>query len=250
MIIKPKIDILPEAQKRLWPYLQDIPKYFVLYGGTAIALRYGHRQSVDFDFFTSKQNIDLEKIGNSLAFMSKFDYDIHNISGNHVDFALRIDNINVKITLLNNRDIIAGSVHSPDIVYDNRINIASSIDLMACKILALHNRTEAKDFVDVAELIANGVSLQKGIEAAYAIAKISRLGSKQLMIDRLQEEFKSKSVESIIASSGETYIADLAKKSSDILREHAQHIDLSKITKTKLKAYQCIERQSGYELGV
>ena len=27
---------------------------FVLYGGTAIALRLGHRQSVDFDFFTER----------------------------------------------------------------------------------------------------------------------------------------------------------------------------------------------------
>jgi hypothetical protein len=27
---------------------------FVLYGGAAIALRLGHRQSVDFDFFSSR----------------------------------------------------------------------------------------------------------------------------------------------------------------------------------------------------
>jgi Nucleotidyl transferase AbiEii toxin, Type IV TA system len=31
--------------------LIDIPGYFTLYGGTAIALRLAHRQSVDFDFF-------------------------------------------------------------------------------------------------------------------------------------------------------------------------------------------------------
>ena len=30
------------------------PEGFVLYGGTALALRLGHRQSVDFDFFTSR----------------------------------------------------------------------------------------------------------------------------------------------------------------------------------------------------
>ena len=39
MIIRPRIDILPEAQKILWPMLKEVPKDFVLYGGTAVALR-------------------------------------------------------------------------------------------------------------------------------------------------------------------------------------------------------------------
>jgi len=47
-----RLDILPPAQLALWPELRQIPAHFVLYGGTAIALRLGHRQSVDFDFFT------------------------------------------------------------------------------------------------------------------------------------------------------------------------------------------------------
>jgi hypothetical protein len=35
----------------LWPQLKNVPEQYVLYGGTAVALRYGHRNSVDFDFF-------------------------------------------------------------------------------------------------------------------------------------------------------------------------------------------------------
>lgn len=47
------MDILPAAQKRLWPELRPAADLgLVLYGGTAIALRLGHRESVDFDFFT------------------------------------------------------------------------------------------------------------------------------------------------------------------------------------------------------
>ena len=46
------LDILPAAQKRLWPELARTPSHFTLYGGTAIALHLGHRQSVDFDFFS------------------------------------------------------------------------------------------------------------------------------------------------------------------------------------------------------
>src|SRR6202162_1702346 len=47
----PRLDVLPAAQRRLWPELAETPANFTLYGGTAIALRLGHRQSVDFDFF-------------------------------------------------------------------------------------------------------------------------------------------------------------------------------------------------------
>jgi hypothetical protein len=52
---KPRMDILPAAQRHLWPELHpSIELGLVLYGGTAIALRLGHRASVDFDFFTDK----------------------------------------------------------------------------------------------------------------------------------------------------------------------------------------------------
>src|SRR6266568_1425766 len=52
---KPKLSILPKEQKALWPHLAPAKDLgFTLYGGSAIALRLGHRSSVDFDFFTEK----------------------------------------------------------------------------------------------------------------------------------------------------------------------------------------------------
>jgi len=53
--MEPLLAILPESQRNLWPHLGRIPDRFVLYGGTAIALRFGHRQSIDFDFFSTQQ---------------------------------------------------------------------------------------------------------------------------------------------------------------------------------------------------
>jgi hypothetical protein len=47
----PRLEILPEAQRRIWARLTPIPEEFILCGGTAIALQLGYRQSVDFDFF-------------------------------------------------------------------------------------------------------------------------------------------------------------------------------------------------------
>ena len=52
-MFEPRLDILPPAQRRLWNELGSTPPDFVLYGGTALALRLGHRQSEDFDFFSS-----------------------------------------------------------------------------------------------------------------------------------------------------------------------------------------------------
>jgi hypothetical protein len=52
----PHLEVLPEAQKAIWGKVGwTKTRGFVLYGGTAIALRCGHRASIDFDFFTEKQ---------------------------------------------------------------------------------------------------------------------------------------------------------------------------------------------------
>ena len=48
----PQLTILPPAQLALWYALTAIPSDFVLYGGTALALHLGHRDSVDFDLFS------------------------------------------------------------------------------------------------------------------------------------------------------------------------------------------------------
>ena len=49
-VSRPRIDVLHEAQSSLWPALLKAPASFTLQGGTAIALRLGRRESVDFEF--------------------------------------------------------------------------------------------------------------------------------------------------------------------------------------------------------
>jgi Nucleotidyl transferase AbiEii toxin, Type IV TA system len=66
----PRPEILPPVQKRLWPALEGAAGLgFTLYCGTAIALRLGHRESVDFDFF-SERDLDREAITAALPFMA------------------------------------------------------------------------------------------------------------------------------------------------------------------------------------
>ncbi|MCX6983478.1 MAG: nucleotidyl transferase AbiEii/AbiGii toxin family protein, partial [Lentisphaerae bacterium] len=60
----PQMWILPLSQQTIWPSLAPVRKSgFVLYGGTAVALRLGHRQSLDFDFFSDRplERADLYK---------------------------------------------------------------------------------------------------------------------------------------------------------------------------------------------
>lgn len=52
MYFKPHLEILSEAQNWVYPQLRNLKKHgFVLYGGTALALQLGQRQSVGFEFF-------------------------------------------------------------------------------------------------------------------------------------------------------------------------------------------------------
>lgn len=248
MKIDPVLSILPPEQKQLWPGLKDIPKDFVLYGGTAVALRFGHRESVDFDLFTSRQDYDLKKIGEAIPVIKQYPHETTLVAPGQVDILLLVEGKGVKMTFLSNRDIVAGSVNPPDTARDNNLKIASPLDLMACKVLALHNRSEAKDFFDVAEIIQHGVSLQKGFEAAYAVAKLSRLGTKQLMLERLKEDFRARSTEKILAEHPDKTIASKAENYAAVLKAAATQIDVAKVERTRIRATPKIE--CGPELGV
>jgi hypothetical protein len=66
---RPHLDILPPAQRRVWDELAAVPAQFVLYGGTALALHLGHRQSEDFDFFADR-DIDPAEIYRTTPFLA------------------------------------------------------------------------------------------------------------------------------------------------------------------------------------
>src|SRR4030042_3946829 len=65
-----RLDILSAGQRKLWPFLSPLKEMgYCLYGGTALALRYGHRPSIDFDFFSDRP-LDKDALANSLAWLS------------------------------------------------------------------------------------------------------------------------------------------------------------------------------------
>jgi len=164
----PRLDILPPEQRRLWPELAPTVELgFALYGGTAIALRLGHRPSVDFDFF-SEERLDRAAIGSALPFVQR-----SLVLQDGPDAwtmlvpAERGDGHQVKVSFFGG--IGFGRVGEPERTHDGVLAVASTGDLLATKLKVVLQRAEAKDYRDIASLLRSGASLGHGLGAALAM---------------------------------------------------------------------------------
>jgi hypothetical protein len=165
------MEMLPVGQSAMWPRLKPLTRLgFVLYGGTAIALRIGHRVSVDFDFF-SDQPLDRAAMEGALPFFKQATLlqDHPNtvtilVPENGVD---GVDGGRVKLSFFGLIDI--GRVGEPGMTEDQVMRVASLDDLMATKVKTVLQRLEVKDYQDIAAMIQSGVSLSKGLASARAM---------------------------------------------------------------------------------
>jgi hypothetical protein len=156
---QPHYEILPLAQRELWPELRPISdRGFVLYGGTAIALHLGHRQSVDFDFFGSQQ-LDREELRRALPLLArtKVRQDTSNTLSVQTESGVQVSFFG---------DIGLGRVGEPLRTNDGVLTVASIDDLFATKVKTLLQRTSAKDYQDISAMIRAGASLDKALAAA------------------------------------------------------------------------------------
>lgn len=162
---KPCLDILPPAQKRLWPELSNTQNLgFTLYGGTAIALRLGHRDSIDFDFFSEKP-LNREAIKAAFPFMENAE--TLQEQGNTWVVLVpseKAQEQSVKVSFFGT--IGFGRVGQPEFTDDSVLLVASFDDLMATKVKVVLQRAEAKDYRDVAAMVNAGVSLSRGLASA------------------------------------------------------------------------------------
>jgi hypothetical protein len=157
----PRLDILPAAQKEIWPALLASPRLsFVLYGGTAIALHLGHRQSVDFDLFRAKP-LDKSELRESYDFLEKAT--ILQDTRDTLAVVAAMPSGPVKISFFGG--IGFGHVSEPLQTRDGIMLVASLDDLMATKLKATLDRAEVRDYRDIAEMIAAGISLSSGLGA-------------------------------------------------------------------------------------
>jgi hypothetical protein len=147
---KPRLDILPPAQQRLWPELSETPEEFTLYDGTAIALRLGHRPSVDFDFFASTPFVPS-------ALLQKVRYlkgaTVRQSAPNTLTVTVEREGP-VQVSFFGGLDL--GQVASAETAIGPGINVASLIDLAGFKVAVVTQRAELKDYIDVHTLLMKG----------------------------------------------------------------------------------------------
>jgi Nucleotidyl transferase AbiEii toxin, Type IV TA system len=160
----PRIDILPPSQRRLWDELSAVPDEFVLYGGTAIALHLGHRQSVDFDFFGDRP-LDPDRLLPDIPFLA--DALVTQREPNTLSCTLDRGGI-VKLSFFGLPGLprLSASLVAPD----NGLKIASLLDLAGAKASVVQRRAEAKDFSDIDALLDDGrIDLPTALAAARTI---------------------------------------------------------------------------------
>jgi Nucleotidyl transferase AbiEii toxin, Type IV TA system len=164
-VFSPPLDVLPEPQRKLWPELAGTPDHFILYGGTAIALRLGHRQSVDFDFF-SPMTFEPHSLLKTVPYLK--DATVRKSAPS--DLAVTVDRGGpVQLSFFGNFDL--GRVAEPEFAEGPRIKVASLIDLARMKAAAVvRQRAEVKDYADIDALLTkSGVTLADMLAAGATI---------------------------------------------------------------------------------
>lgn len=133
-------DILDPERKAILPKLATFKGEFYLAGGTALALQIGHRDSLDFDFF-SRQDIDTIKL---------FDQINETFAGSEI-----IKTQEEKNTLSVNIGQVKLSFFTytyklvEELIEAEFVNLASIKDIACMKLSAITSRSALKDYVDL-----------------------------------------------------------------------------------------------------
>jgi hypothetical protein len=159
----PRVEILPPAQRRLWSELPQVPRGFVLYGGTAVGLWLGHRQSEDFDFFSSDRFVPAE-LAARLPFLAE---GLVRQSGPNT-LTVTVDRGGpVKVSFFGGLRL--GRVGGPERAPDTGLLVASVLDLAGTKMAVIQQRAERKDYLDIAALLRADIGLPDMLGAAAAL---------------------------------------------------------------------------------
>jgi hypothetical protein len=163
MFFEPNLSILPAAQLDVWGRLQAVPPNFILYGGTAIALHLGHRQSEDFDFF-SRQPFDPDVLLEAIQGLDPASVD--QVAPNTLTIQAKAAQP-VKMSFFGVPNLNLG----PPLIVDHiGVRVATLIDLAATKTAVIPQRSEAKDYIDLAAILDDGrISLLAALNMAMTI---------------------------------------------------------------------------------
>jgi hypothetical protein len=158
-----RLDILPAAQRRLWDELGTTPPEFVLYGGTALALRLGHRQSEDFDFFSNEPFVPL-KLAARIPYLKGAE-----ISQEAKDTLTCIVDREGPVRISFFGGMPFNRVQDPETPQGSKVKVATLLDIAANKVRTIVVRASLKDYLDIVALMDAGVTIPRAVAAAKAV---------------------------------------------------------------------------------
>ena len=154
IMIPDRFDILPEAQRNARPFAwRPFAKGFNYYlaGGTAIALYFGHRESVDFDFFAPQTELAGQPLLDQLR-ASGIAFDLTSLDPGTLLGVVD----GVKVSFFHYPYPLIAPAHK---FTDPALDVASISDLCAMKLSAADQRGTRKDFIDIHRMLIAGTSL-------------------------------------------------------------------------------------------
>jgi len=160
----PILTVLDPAQRRLWDDFTSVPGEFALCGGTAVALRLGHRRSVDFDFFGTT-DFDPDELCRQVPFLAQSRV----LQKSHSTLTCAVDRGEpVKVSFFGVPTLRRVETPSPSV--DTGLAVASLIDLAGMKVAVVQKRAEAKDYIDIDAILCGSlVGLPDALAAASVI---------------------------------------------------------------------------------
>ena len=139
-------------------------RHYPLYGGTALALRLGHRRSDDFDFFSSAR-LDSARLLREVPYLRGAEV----LQRSPDTLTCLVDRGgSVRVSFFGGLTLCR--VADPETLAAPAIAIASPLDLAATKAEVVQARAAAKDYLDLDALVRRaGVSLADALGAAAAV---------------------------------------------------------------------------------
>lgn len=132
------LEILNEDQKKLIPLVSQFGRQYYLVGGTALALQWGHRRSIDFDLFR-QDSFDGKRIMRKVS----QDWRVEAVYVSSKDeLTMRVEG--VKMTWYRYEFEIPLTVKWPEV-----IKMPDPLHIAAMKAYALGHRAKWKDYVDL-----------------------------------------------------------------------------------------------------
>lgn len=150
-------DILDKKRLDILPLFESLKKNFYLAGGTALALQIGHRDSVDFDFFSEK-NFTTKELFERLREIFK-GHVLLNIQEEDNTLTVLIDDT-IKMSFFTHKYQL---IKKP--IPDGNLSLASIEDIACMKLSAITSRATNKDYIDLYFIIKH-LSLSDILENA------------------------------------------------------------------------------------